>query len=81
MNNQKSAIIFANIMMIFFYISLFGLILSWWLSIINQEIHILTYISSITFILSMIFSVLVERTDNLEGKTNIIYKGKWIWKK
>ena len=74
--SQKSAVIFDNIMMILFYSSIFVLMISFFETIINQEVHILFYISSITLILSIFSGLLVERLDE-PMKSNITYNAKW----
>ena len=42
--SQRSAVIFNNIMMILFYSSIFVLMISFFETIINQEVHIKFYI-------------------------------------
>lgn len=79
MESKKSAVIFVNIMMILFYSSIFGIMLGIWLTIGNQKIDILFYISAIIFMISLIGTFLTKRTDNLDFKTNIIHKAIWIW--
>lgn len=78
--SQKSAVIFDNIMMILFYSSIFVLMISFFETIINQEVHILFYVSSITLILSIFSGLLVERLDE-PMKSNITYNAKWRIKK
>lgn len=79
MKSKRSAVIFANIMMILFYSSIFGIMLGTWLTISNQKVDVLFYISCISLMISILGSVLIIRTDNLECKSNIIYKAIWIW--
>ena len=77
--SQKSAVIFDNIMMILFYSSISVLMISFYETIINQEVHILFYISLITLILSIFSGLLVERLDEPK-KSNIPYNAKWRFK-
>ena len=77
--SQKSAVIFDNIMMILFYSSISVLMISFFETIINQKVHILFYISSITLILSVFGGLLVERLDE-PMKSNITYNAKWRFK-
>ena len=78
--SQKSAVVFANIIMILFYASIFVLMISFFETIINQKIHILFYVSSITLILSIFGGLLVEKLDE-PMKSNITYNAKWIFRK
>lgn len=81
MKSKKSAVIFANIMMILFYSSIFGIMLGTWITIGNQKIDILFYISCISLVISIISSCLIIRTDDLEFESNITHKAIWIWDK
>ena len=82
MKNDISAVIFANIMMILFYLGLSMFLIS---IIFIFEYEKIAYILSITggfiFIISLIGSLLTIRTDNLKFKNNIKYKAIWIWNK
>lgn len=77
--SQKSAVIFANIMMIIFYLSIFGIMLGTTFTIIEQKVSLLFYTSIITFFISIFSSLLVEILDE-PFKSNIKYKAKWRWK-
>jgi hypothetical protein len=79
MKSKRSAVMFANIMMILFYSSIFGIMLGIWITISNQKVDILFYISCINLMISIIGSCLTIRTDNLECESNIIHKAIWIW--
>ena len=82
MRNNISAVIFANVMMILFYLGLFMFSISIVFIIEYEEIaDILSIAGGYIFVLSLIGSLLTIRTDNLEGKTNIIHKAIWYWGK
>ena len=81
MKSERSAVIFANIMMILFYSSIFGIMLGIWITIGNQKVDILYYISCISLVISILGRCLIIRTDGLEFKSNITHKAIWIWNK
>ncbi len=81
MKSQKSAVIFANIIMFIFYTSIFIFMISFIISIIQHKLNIIAVYSIVPFTLSLFGSLLTERTDNLEFKSNIIHKAIWYWNK